>query len=98
MNGEWGDVENVLNFMIKELRVSHSRARRLLHRYVCKGLCDWYRKRAHIENFASMVIAENEKRIIEEALTEFVKGETLEEKIKRVHKYVCPGESCSNEE
>ena len=45
-----------------------------------------------------MVIAENEKRIIKEALTKFVKGKTLEEKMKQAHKYLCPGEPCSNEE
>lgn len=95
MNGEWEDVKDVLNFMAKELKVSYSKARRLLHRYVCKGLCSWYRERAYSENFASMVIAENEKRIIEEALTKFIKGKTLEEKKKRVHKYLCPGEPCS---
>ncbi|RLF17132.1 MAG: hypothetical protein DRZ82_10125 [Thermoprotei archaeon] len=92
MSEEWEDVESALNFMTKELNVPYSKARRLLHRYVCKGLCSWYRERAYSENFASMVITENEKKVIEEALTKFVKGKTLDEKIKRVHSYLCPGE------
>ncbi len=95
MNGEWDDIEKALNFITEKLKIPYSNARRLLHRYICRGLCDWYQRKAHESGFASMIITEDQKRIMEEALTKFVIGRNLEEKIKRTHKYLCPGEPCS---
>ncbi len=95
MTEKWDDIENALNFIARSLKVSRSKARRLLHRYICKGLCDWYRSRAYEEGFAFMLLSEDQRRIVEEALTKFVTGKTLEEKTRRAHKYICPSEPCS---
>jgi len=89
------DVEKAINFIIEQLKVSEREAKRLLHRYICKGLCDWYQSESEVTGFAYINLTEKQLKVIEEAIEKFVEGETNKNKIKRVHQYLCPGEPCS---
>jgi len=42
----YDDVENAIETIAKQLNMSREDARRLLHRYVCTGLCGWYEREA----------------------------------------------------
>ena len=89
------DVERAISFIVEQLGTSREEAKKLLHRYICKGLCDWYRKRGKLTEFSSVTITERQTEVLRIALEKFVLGESIEDKVKRAHQYLCPGEPCS---
>jgi len=89
------DVERAINFIIEQLNISRESARRLLHRHICKGHCDWYKERGEVTGFASLTITERQAQVLRRAIEEFVEGGTIKDKFRRVHQYLCPGEPCS---
>jgi len=89
------DVEEVLLLLSKRLGISKEGARRLLHRYICKGKCNWYKKEAKSTGFADVIITDEQVRVIEEILDRTMGSLSHEDRFKRIHKYICPGEPCS---
>ena len=89
------DVEKALGLIAERLGVSREGARRILHRYVCRGLCSWYKTNAKETGFADMVVADEQAKVVEEVLKQTVEGASMEDRFKRVHRYLCPRGPCS---
>jgi len=89
------DVEKALGLIAERLGVSREEARRILHRYVCRGLCGWYKAKAEEEGFADMVVVDEQAKVVEEVLRQVVEGLSMEDRFKRVHRYLCPRGPCS---
>lgn len=89
------DVEESLRLIAERLGVSREEARRILHRYVCRGLCSWYKTNAKEAGFADMVVADEQAKVVEEVLKQTVEGASMEDRFKRVHRYLCPRGPCS---
>ncbi len=89
------DVEEILVLLSKRLGISKEEARRLLHKYICRGQCNWYRKEAKNTGFADIIITDEQARIMKEILDKAMSNLSHEDRFKRIHKYICPGEPCS---
>ncbi len=89
------DVENAIEIIAKQLDISREDARRLLHRYVCIGLCGWYEREAEKTGFATLKLTEEQLKVLEAAVQSIVSGESSKERMKRIHIYLCPKGPCS---
>lgn len=95
MSSHNGEVESVIEAIAKQLNTSREEARRLLHRYVCIGLCGWYEREAEKTGFATLKLTEEQFKIVADYIQKFVGGTSMEERMKRVHIYLCPRGPCS---
>ncbi|MBS7611986.1 hypothetical protein KEJ27_07285 [Candidatus Bathyarchaeota archaeon] len=95
MSSHNGEVENVIEAIVKQLNMSREEARRLLHRYVCIGLCGWYEREAEKTGFAALKLTEEQFKIVEDSVQKLVSGLSMEERMKKVHVYLCPRGPCS---
>jgi hypothetical protein len=89
------DVENAIETIAKQLNMSREDARRLLHRYVCTGLCGWYEREAEKMGFATLKLTEGQFKAVEAVVQRIVSGESSKERMKRIHIYLCPRGPCS---
>ena len=91
----YGDVENAIETIAKQLNISREDARQLIHRYVCIGLCGWYEREAEKTGFATLKLTEEQLKVVEAAVQSIVSGESSKECMKSIHIYLCPRGPCS---
>jgi uncharacterized protein YoaH (UPF0181 family) len=89
------DVENAIETIAKQLNMSREDARRLLHRYVCTGLCGWYEREAEKTGFATLKLTEEQFKAVEAVVQRIVSGKSSKEHMKRIHIHLCPRGPCS---
>jgi len=71
--------------------VSRSEARRMLHKYVCEGKCDWYRTKSRKAGFDRMDLTEKQRELIENLVKQIMGDVEIEEAKWRIHNVLCPG-------
>lgn len=89
------DVEAALRLISERLGIPREEARRVLHRYLCRGLCNWYKTMAEETGFAGIRVVGEEAKVVDNILRQMVEGSSMEEKFRRAHRYLCPKGPCS---
>lgn len=84
-------VDAIIRRLSEAEHISWSEARTVLHRYVCEGKCGWYKTRAEQTGFDRLTLTGRQKRLLEEAVREFMGDIDVEEAKWRIHRVLCPG-------
>lgn len=84
-------VEEIMSRVCQARGLDRDAARKLLHRYVCGGKCEWYQTKSKAAGFRKGGLSEEERATMQSAMRE-VLGEVTEEEVWRViHGVLCPG-------
>jgi len=84
-------VETMIIHISENEKVSRNEARRMLHKYVCEGACDWYRTRSKDAGFDRLDLTEKQRRVIEDVIRQIMKNVEVDEAKWRIHNVLCPG-------
>jgi len=88
---EKGKVEKIISQVKDEQNVSWYEARTWVHKFVCKGRCDWYKESSHLAGFDKSSLTQRQKSTIERAIETFMENVTSEKARAIIHEYLCPG-------
>ena len=88
---EKGKVDTIINRISESEGVGWNEARRMLHKYVCEGKCDWYKTKSKVAGFDRRDLTKRQKRVIEGLVKEAMKDSDIEESKWRIHRVLCPG-------
>ena len=72
-------------------KIGWSEARRILHKYVCEGRCDWYRTKSREAGFDRRDLTEKQRGLIESVVKQVMGDVEIEEAKWRIHSILCPG-------
>jgi len=84
-------VELIINTISERENLNHSKARTLLHKYVCEGKCNWYQTKSERVDFDRLDITGEDKTSVDRIVKEVMKGLTTEETKAKIHEILCPG-------
>ena len=84
-------VEKIINQVKDEQKVSWYEARTWVHKFVCKGRCDWYEKSSQLAGFERSSLTQKQKSAVKKAIETFMKDMTNEKARAIIHEYLCPG-------
>jgi len=84
-------VDQVMTEISNREKVNRATTRRLLHRYVCEGKCQWYRSYGDSTGFDSLKITQRVREI--EKVIEKIFEIPLGEARTPIHQVLCPRES-----
>jgi len=87
---EKGKVEKIISQVKKEQNVSWYEARTWVHKFVCRGRCDWYKESSQLAGFERLSLTQRQKGTIERATKTFMKDVTSEKARAIIHEYLCP--------
>ena len=83
-------VEKIINQVKDEQNVSWYEARMWVHKFVCKGRCDWYKESSQLAGFERSSLTQKQKNAVKKAIETFMKDETNEKTRAIIHEYLCP--------
>ena len=84
-------VEKIISKVKEEQNVNWHEARTWLHKFVCKGRCDWYKKSSQLAGFERSSLTQKQESTIEKVIETFMKDVTNERARAIIHEYLCPG-------
>ena len=84
-------VEKIINQVKEEQNVSWYEARTWVHKFVCKGRCDWYKESSQLAGFERSSLTQKQKSAVKKAIETFMKDMTNEKARAIIHEYLCPG-------
>ena len=71
--------------------VSRSEARRMLHKYVCEGKCDWYKTKSKETSFDRTDLTKGQRKLVEGIVKQIMKDSEIDDAKWRIHNVICPG-------
>lgn len=84
-------VEKIISQVKEEQNISWYEARTWLHKFVCKGRCDWYKESSQLAGFERSSLTQKQKSAVKKAIETFMKDVTNEKARAIIHEYLCPG-------
>ena len=84
-------VEKLISQVKEEQNISWYEARTWLHKFVCKGRCDWYKESSQLAGFERSSLTQKQKSAVKKAIETFMKDMTNEKARAIIHEYLCPG-------
>ena len=84
-------VDEIISRISESAGVDWAEARRMLHKYVCEGKCDWYRNKSKEAGFDRLDLTDDQRRIIEEIVKRVMIDSGIEYAKWRIHNILCPG-------
>lgn len=84
-------VEKIISQVKEEQNISWYEARTWLHKFVCKGRCDWYKESSQLAGFERSSLTQKQKSAVKKAIETFMKDMTNEKARAIIHEYLCPG-------
>ena len=88
---EKAKVEKIINQVKDEQNVRWYEARMWVHKFVCKGRCDWYKESSQLAGFERSSLTQKQKNTIKRAIETFMKDVTNKKARAIIHEYLCPG-------
>ncbi len=85
------DVAEILSRIESALALDQQAARTLLHRFVCRGKCEWYRTKSKQAGFCKGGLTEEQNAAIAKAIAAVLPGFRPEHVWYVVHGVLCPG-------
>lgn len=84
-------VDEIIKRISAEKDVNWNEAKTMLHKYVCGGKCNWYKKSSQKADFNRHDLSEKHRKLIEETVKSVLKDLTVEEVKWKIHEILCPG-------
>ncbi len=84
-------VEKIISQVKEEQNISWYEARTWVHKFVCKGRCDWYKESSQLAGFERSSLTQKQKSAVKKAIETFMKDMTNEKARAIIHEYLCPG-------
>lgn len=84
-------VEEILHHVSEALELDREEARKLLHRYVCGGKCDWYETRRDPADFQMGDLSDQQMTIVREAISDILADPSPERAWYVIHGVLCAG-------
>ncbi len=84
-------VEEILQRVAGALEIDRAQARKLLHRYVCGGTCDWYTTRRNGADFEMGGLTDRETAVVRQAVSDILDDPTPEQAWYVIHGVLCEG-------
>jgi len=84
-------VDDIISRISKDAGVDCVEAKRMLHKYVCEGKCDWYRSKSRQVGFDRLDLTESQRGMIEVIVKLVMTGSGIEYVKWRIHNILCPG-------
>jgi len=84
-------VEEILHRVSAALELDGEEARKLLHRYVCAGKCNWYETRRDPADFQMGGLSDQQMTIVREAISGILPDSSPEQAWYVIHGVLCPG-------
>lgn len=83
------EVETIQRKIAKEWDVNSREARQILHKFVCRGSCDWFKSREPPERF-KLNLSEKERTKVGQIVADVLGDEISEEEARRIiHGVIC---------
>jgi hypothetical protein len=82
-------VQEVFQLVANRLGVDRNEARELVHKWLCRGACEWYRTKAEARGFKQQDLTEQQQRAVEAAIARAMPGLDHEAAAQRIHKLIC---------
>ena len=82
-------MENLINLVMDEGNISRDEAITVLHKFACRGPCDWYRKSSRKAGLDGLGLTNKQRKIIEEPIDQVMKGMTINGVSAQIRRYIC---------
>ena len=82
-------VDSLISRLSEREGIGASEARMLLHRSLCAGTCEWYRKRGEEIGFDRLAVGEARGKRIKALVCEVMGPVTEDEARRRIHLVLC---------
>lgn len=82
-------VEKIINGIAEEEKVDISSARTQLHKFVCKGKCNWYITRKPPERFDRSDLTKQQMQNIWKIVSRVMEGMTEDAARREIHAVLC---------
>ena len=86
-------VEEIILKISEKYGNSRDLARKMLHKFVCMGKCNWYKTRSNQAGFNRLGLTEQERKDIGKIISGIMKRISSNEAAYEIHCVLCPGES-----
>ena len=86
-------VEEIILKISEKYGTNRDPARKMLHKFVCMGKCNWYKTRSSQAGFDRLDLTEQQRRDIGKIISKFMKRISPDEAAYEIHSVLCPGES-----
>lgn len=84
-------VQRLIDQVSKVHGLSLSESRTLIHKYICGGKCDWYRRWSKEAGFDRLDITEEQEKQLGDLIREIMKVSSPRDARADIHEYICPG-------
>jgi len=84
-------VDEIISRISESAGVGWVEARRMLHKYVCEGKCDWYRSKSREAGFDRLDLTDDQRGMIEGIVRRVMADSGIEYAKWRIHNILCPG-------
>lgn len=84
-------IEKLISQVSEEESIDKWEARTLIHKCICGGKCGWYKTQSKKTGFGRSSVTTKQRRLVEEIISETMKGLTLKEARAQIHEFICPG-------
>jgi len=81
-------VEKIIDQIEEKRKIDRASARTLLHKFVCRGKCNWFRDRKPPERF-ELDLTEQQRREIEEIVSQIMKDLSEDMARREIHAVLC---------
>jgi len=82
-------IERLISAVMDKEKMSRDEAPRIIHKFVCKGSCDWYKRNSQKVGFDRLSLTTKQRNSIKEAINQIMGGLTMDEAKSQIHKYIC---------
>ena len=86
-------VEEIILKISEKYGTSRDSVRKMLHKFVCMGKCNWYKTRSNQAGFNRLDLTEQERKDIGKIISGIMKRISPDEAAYEIHCVLCPGES-----
>ena len=84
-----GRIERLIDTVMVKTSIGRDEAVEALHKYVCEGSCDWYKRNSRKVGFDRLSLRDEQRATIEESVNQVLLGLTIDEAKRRIHVYIC---------
>ena len=82
-------IEKIIHRIAKKENIDRASARTQLHKFVCRGKCDWYKTKSKEAGFDRHDLTEQQIENIEEIVSQVMEGVTKDEVVIQRNKVLC---------
>ncbi|KPJ63011.1 MAG: hypothetical protein AMS15_02050 [Planctomycetes bacterium DG_23] len=82
-------VEEIIAKIAQKKKTDYVSAKRMAHKYVCRGKCNWYKTKSKQAGFKMQDVTPSQAKSVEEAIKEVVSDLSLKQASRLIHRVIC---------